>query len=139
MSRALGTLPIKVCFRCHQTFLASPKWERQGGRYEITKQGVRYYCLDCSQVPASEVKPEAAPALSDLTSSILSDLPAVLTAEEVAKVLRIPKSSVYDLAARGKLPCVKLGRTWRMSKVALVAFLSGSIPANGDMSTGERR
>lgn len=65
------------------------------------------------------------PDMAHLTYTALQDLPPVLTADEVASVLRIPKSSVYDLASRGKLPCVKLGRTWRMSKAALVEFLCG--------------
>jgi excisionase family DNA binding protein len=37
----------------------------------------------------------------------------VMTAAEVARVLRMPKSTVYALARRGELPCSRLGRTVR--------------------------
>ena len=68
---------------------------------------------------ALEAEPEIEADILDLDC-----LPAVLTAKEIAQVLRIPKSTVYDLAARGKLPVVKLGRTVRMSKATLIEFLS---------------
>lgn len=76
--------------------------------------------------------------MTDLTYTALKNLPPVLTADEVAAVLRIPKSSVYDLASRGKLPCVKLGRTWRMSKVQLLQFLGLSVSVPESMSMAER-
>jgi excisionase family DNA binding protein len=37
----------------------------------------------------------------------------VLTAAEVAAWLRIPASTVYDLARRGHLPGRRVGRAWR--------------------------
>jgi excisionase family DNA binding protein len=37
----------------------------------------------------------------------------VMTACEVADVLALPKSTVYELARRGELPCARLGRTVR--------------------------
>lgn len=37
----------------------------------------------------------------------------VMTAPEVAKLLGLPKSTVYELARRGELPCARLGRTIR--------------------------
>lgn len=37
----------------------------------------------------------------------------VLTAAEVADLLKLPKSTVYELARRGVLPAARLGRTLR--------------------------
>ena len=37
----------------------------------------------------------------------------VMTAAEVASLLALPKSTVYELARRGDLPCARLGRTIR--------------------------
>jgi excisionase family DNA binding protein len=39
----------------------------------------------------------------------------VMTAREVADLLRIPTSTVYELARRGVLPASRLGRTWRFA------------------------
>ena len=47
----------------------------------------------------------------------------VMTAPEVAELLRIPKSTVYELARRGELPARRLGRTWRFLRPRLAALL----------------
>ena len=47
-----------------------------------------------------------------------------MTVSEVAKYLRIPKSSVYKLAQEGKIPCQKVGRHWRFHRTALEKWLS---------------
>ncbi len=36
-----------------------------------------------------------------------------MTASEVAAMLALPRSTVYELARRGELPCARLGRTIR--------------------------
>jgi len=41
---------------------------------------------------------------------------SIMTIGEVAKYLRIPKSTVYILAQEGKIPCQKVGRQWRFHK-----------------------
>jgi len=38
---------------------------------------------------------------------------SIMTIEEVADYLKIPKSTVYKLAQEGKIPCQKVGRHWR--------------------------
>jgi excisionase family DNA binding protein len=37
----------------------------------------------------------------------------ILTVLEVARFLRVPKSTVYKLARRGQLPAAKVGKHWR--------------------------
>ena len=55
--------------------------------------------------------------------------PHVMTVDEVAAYLRIPRSSVYKLAQQGRLPCQKAGRRWRFSRKAVDAWLAGSVEA----------
>jgi len=45
--------------------------------------------------------------------------PAVMTVDEVAVYLRIPRGSVYKLAQRGKIPGQKVGRHWRFRMEAV--------------------
>lgn len=40
----------------------------------------------------------------------MSGLDELLTADEVAKLLHLPKSTVADYARRGVMPSIKLGR-----------------------------
>lgn len=49
----------------------------------------------------------------------------MITAEEVAKMLGISRSAVYDLAApRGPIPCVRIGRLCvRFSPADVEAFV----------------
>lgn len=55
--------------------------------------------------------------------------PAVMTVEEVAEYLRIPRGSVYKLAQRGGIPCQKVGRHWRFRREAIDLWLDA--PNNG--------
>ena len=53
-----------------------------------------------------------------------TQLPEVITADEVAKILRVERKTVYNLFREGKLPCGKrVGRVIRFSKEALFAWL----------------
>jgi len=47
----------------------------------------------------------------------------VMTASEVAELLRMPVSTVYQLARRGQLPASRLGRTWRFLRPRLEELL----------------
>ncbi len=48
----------------------------------------------------------------------------VMTAREVAVLLRMPTSTVYELARKGVLPASRLGRTWRFLRPRLEAMLA---------------
>jgi excisionase family DNA binding protein len=50
----------------------------------------------------------------------------VLTAAEVAAWLRIPTSTVYDLARRGHLPGHRVGRAWRFLRPEIEQWLQAS-------------
>jgi len=40
----------------------------------------------------------------------------ILTAEEVCKYLRLPRSSLYQLARDRKIPAFRAGRHWRFKR-----------------------
>jgi excisionase family DNA binding protein len=50
----------------------------------------------------------------------------LLTAEEVAELLRLPVSTIYDLACTGRLPHLRIGRVLRFSQSDLEAHLAES-------------
>jgi len=50
--------------------------------------------------------------------------PEVMDAEQAAEFLQIEEAVVVEMAEAGKLPGRKLGRAWRFSRAALVAWLS---------------
>ena len=49
----------------------------------------------------------------------------VMTAREVADLLMMPVSTIYQLARRGELPASRLGRTWRFLRPRLEELLAG--------------
>ncbi len=51
---------------------------------------------------------------------------SLLTAKEVADLLRLAPSTVFDAAARGDLPCVRL---WRGRRKSLLRFVRSDIEA----------
>ena len=47
----------------------------------------------------------------------------VLTLEELAAYLKIPKSTLYKLVQEGRIPGQKLGKQWRFAKKAIDQWL----------------
>ncbi len=47
----------------------------------------------------------------------------VLTIEELAAYLKIPKSTLYKLVREGRVPSQKIGRHWRFRKGAIDKWL----------------
>ena len=47
----------------------------------------------------------------------------VLTIDELAEYLKIPKSTLYKLVREGSVPCKKVGKHWRFHKDAIDAWL----------------
>jgi excisionase family DNA binding protein len=53
----------------------------------------------------------------------------VMTAKDVAEYLKLKERTVNNLAMKGKLPAVKIGRQWRFRKSQIDAlFAEGGIP-----------
>ena len=52
--------------------------------------------------------------------------PTVMTLEEVARYLRINKSTVYRMARDGTLPAWKLGNAWRFKKESIERWIAST-------------
>ena len=60
----------------------------------------------------------------------------IMTVEELAKYLRVPRSTVYRLAQRGRVPSQKVGRHWRFRKEAIDRWLEAAATAPGEPAEG---
>ncbi len=49
--------------------------------------------------------------------------PDVMTLNEVAEYLRIPRSTVYKLVREGRIPGQKVGRQWRFRRAVVEQWL----------------
>ena len=65
------------------------------------------------------IDPAPTPAPTGLTRD------EIMTAREVADLLKMPVSTIYQLARRGDLPARRLGRTWRFLRPRLEELLGG--------------
>jgi excisionase family DNA binding protein len=81
--------------------------------------------------PASPRRPTD---LADSSISALAMLPEVLTAREAAAILRVGRNQLYQAVTRGELGAIRIGRSIRIPKQALVALLAAASPppASGD-------
>lgn len=66
-----------------------------------------------------------APSLPDGSAHIPLTRDEVMTAREVADLLKMPVSTIYELARRGEIPARRLGRTWRFVRPRLEELLAG--------------
>jgi excisionase family DNA binding protein len=78
--------------------------------------------------------PTAPLELAGSSTSALATLPEVLTAREAAAILRVGRNQLYQAVARGELGAVRIGRTIRIPKHALLDLLATASPppAHGD-------
>jgi excisionase family DNA binding protein len=53
--------------------------------------------------------------------------PDVMTLNEVADYLRIPRSTVYKLVREGRIPGQKVGRQWRFHRTQVDRWLQGGV------------
>jgi excisionase family DNA binding protein len=68
------------------------------------------------------------------STSALATLPEVLTAREAAAILRVGRNQLYQAVGRGELAAIRIGRSIRIPKQALVDLLATASPppASGD-------
>ncbi len=51
--------------------------------------------------------------------------PDVLTVAELAKLLRIDRSTAYNLLHKGEIPYRRIGTAYRISKQAIIRYIEG--------------
>lgn len=54
----------------------------------------------------------------------------VLTVDEAAAILRVDRKTLYAAVARGEVPARKIGRTIRLSRAVVLAWLEGQACAS---------
>ena len=84
--------------------------------------------------PARPSSPTAPLDPAGSSSSALAPLPEVLTAREAAAILRVGRNQLYQAVARGELGAVRIGRSIRIPKQALLDLLT---PANPPTASGD--
>ena len=62
----------------------------------------------------------------------------ILTVEEAAELLKIPRSSVYKLAQEGKIPAQKVGRHWRFYRPTILKWIAGQASFESKPSTPKK-
>ena len=65
--------------------------------------------------------PRAGEAAAHMTTA---DQSHVLTVEEAARILRVGRSAAYEGVRSGAIPCVRIGRSIRVPRVALERMLA---------------
>lgn len=56
----------------------------------------------------------------------VGELPLVLTVAEAARLLRVGRSTAYEMANRGDIPVIKLGRRLLVPREALLKMLDAA-------------
>ncbi len=63
----------------------------------------------------------------------------IVTVKEVAEFLRLKEATICRLASEGKLPGVKVGKSWRFDMEALERWVTGAQTGVIDRMAGESR
>jgi excisionase family DNA binding protein len=63
---------------------------------------------------------------------MLQKYPDVMNIEQVSEVLGVSTKAVYGLIKDGHLSVLKIGRTYRIPKIRLVAYLYGNPQSQSD-------
>jgi excisionase family DNA binding protein len=73
------------------------------------------------------------PSSRDGVASVRSGgLPRLMTAQEVSELLRVPRSTIYELARSRRIPFVKVGRRTLFAQQALLEWIAAqTVPPRG--------
>jgi len=55
----------------------------------------------------------------------------ILTVDEVARLFKLTRVTIYRMAKAGDIPALKMGRVWRFPESAIEAWLSEKMQAKG--------
>jgi excisionase family DNA binding protein len=62
-----------------------------------------------------------------------TELPRLLTAEELSEAIGLSKERIWQLARRGQIPVVKLGRACRFAPAAVRQWIASGGTARGHL------
>ena len=106
------------------------KLERVAVKLGVAKKYIVAKLVDDYLEPAAAQPRKVVMDLGDPSPTLGSysfqpyDPPEVLSSELAAQLLQVDEALVIELAESGKLPGRKLGKVWRFSRQALVAWLA---------------
>ena len=60
---------------------------------------------------------------SEVYRSVLKEYPDILTVEEMSKALGVSTKTGYKLIRENKIECIKVGRSYRIPKAHLLAYM----------------
>ena len=60
---------------------------------------------------------------SDVYRSVLKEYPDILTVEEMSKALGVSTKTGYKVIRENKIECIKVGRSYRIPKAHLLAYM----------------
>jgi len=69
----------------------------------------------------------------------LAEMPVFLTVEEAAAVLRLKRSTAYELVRRGEIPHFRLGHFIRVPREALIRMATGADRKKEGAAGGAKR
>lgn len=58
----------------------------------------------------------------------------LLNVKQVAQYLQLKESTIYSWAQDGKIPAIKIGRTWRFRRADLDTWLERHLKGEGDLA-----
>ena len=71
-----------------------------------------------------ELPKEATRADTTTSAAGMAPTPLLMTAQEAAELLRIPRSTVYELARNRRIPFVKVGRRTLFARQSLLEWIA---------------
>jgi len=69
----------------------------------------------------------------------IEDYPDILAPQDLRKILRIGRAATYKLLAAGEIPSFKIGRTYRIPKAALAAYLEKCTKNKEELNNNDRQ
>jgi len=71
------------------------------------------------------------PFENDLYQEVFREYPDILDAEQISKMLSVSTKMIYKLIKEGALGAMKVGRTFRVPKIAVMRYMN-IFPAHSD-------
>ena len=60
---------------------------------------------------------------TDVYRTVLKEFPDILTVEEMSRALGVSTKTGYKLIRENKIECIKVGRSYRIPKAHLLAYM----------------